>query len=108
MAREAASVDVADDMTKLKQDIVQLRDDLSAISKQMAKVGQASLAQARATGADKVDELRAELERTYQRLRDQGEAGMAEVERTVQERPLVSLLAAFGLGMILTKLFERR
>ncbi len=107
MAR-ATTPDLADDLAKLKEDITRLRDDLASVSEHVAGLGRSSYGQAKTAGIDKIDELRQELERTYERLRAQGEASVADVERQVQERPLLSLLAAFGIGMLATRLLARR
>lgn len=108
MARENATITESSDMSALKQDIEQLRSDLASLTKHIKGLGQNAVAQARSAGADRVDELRGELERTVDQLRQQGEASVAKVESVIQERPLLSLLAAFGVGMLMTRLLERR
>ena len=56
----------------------------------------------------KVEELGADLERAADALRRQGQASIAQVEDTIKERPLLSLLAAFGAGVLIARLLGRR
>jgi hypothetical protein len=37
-----------------------------------------------------------------------GHDALVGVERTVHDRPLTSLLAAFGIGLILSRILDRR
>ena len=109
MAGQTTSTNKAsDDLGALKADIGKLQSDLSSLTKHMKDIGGSAVADAQKAGTDKVDELRDELERTAQRLKRQGEASVAEVEKTIQERPLLSLAAAFGVGMLITRLLDRR
>lgn len=107
-ARQSESLEnVSDDMGKLKDDIAALRADLSSLTKSMKSMGNSAVGDLQALGAEKFDELRAELERTSGEVRQKGEASVAEIERAVRERPLMSLLAAFGAGMLITRLMDR-
>ena len=108
MARQStASSDASDDMEKLRDDIEKLRADLSSLTKHMKEAGGSALEDAQALGAEKLEELRAEIERASGKVQQQSAASIAEIERTVQERPLLSLLAAFGAGMLITRLMDR-
>lgn len=97
-----------DEFGSLRSDIERLRSDLAALSKDFKGVGSAALTEAQRVGADKIEAMRGEVERTAQWLRKQGAASMTEVEHTIQQRPILSLLAAFGAGMLITRLMERR
>jgi ElaB/YqjD/DUF883 family membrane-anchored ribosome-binding protein len=109
MARQDSSTDaVASDLGDLRADIEKLRGDLSALAKHMKEFSGSAVAEAQRAGSDQIDVLRTELERTAQQLKRQGEASVAEVEKTIQDRPLLSLAAAFGIGMLVTRLLERR
>ncbi len=109
MARQSTSSnDASDDLSKLQDDIEKLRADLSSLTKTMKDLGGSALEDAQNLGAEKLEELRGEIERASGRVRRQGEASIAEVERTIKEKPLLSLLAAFGAGMLITRLMDRR
>jgi hypothetical protein len=49
-----------------------------------------------------------QLEQTAGRLGNQGRVSVAEIERTIRERPLTALLAAFGAGLLFARLWDRR
>lgn len=108
MARQSASSgDSADDLDKLKDDIDNLRADLSSLTKTIKGMGNSAVEDVQALGAEKLDELRAEIERATGQVRRKGEASVAEIEQAVQDRPLMSLLAAFGAGMLVARLLDR-
>jgi ElaB/YqjD/DUF883 family membrane-anchored ribosome-binding protein len=68
----------------------------------------AALARAQTAGALKIEEFGVDLERAADALRRQGQASIAQVEDTIKERPLLSLLAAFGAGVLIARLLERK
>lgn len=105
--QSGSSAEVSDDLDKLKDDIAALRTDLSSLTKSLKSMGNSAVGDVQALGAEKFDELKAEFERASGEVRQKGEASIAEIERAVQERPLMSLLAAFGAGMLITRLMDR-
>lgn len=108
MARQTSdSSDTTENLSKLKDDIDALRDDLSSLTETIKAMGNSAVADAQSLGAEKLEELRAEIERASGEARLKGEQSIAEIERTVQERPLMSLLAAFGAGMLIARLMNR-
>lgn len=106
MARETKTE--GDEFELLKRDVAALRDDLKVMSEHLKTIGETAVRGARARGAAKIDEARAELDEMVKELRQHGQDSVDSVERAIQDRPLVSVLAALGLGLILARLFERR
>jgi ElaB/YqjD/DUF883 family membrane-anchored ribosome-binding protein len=100
--------DAAEDFEAIRKDLDTLRTDVAALSRHLKGLGEGKLEQLRAVGGDKIDVLRAELEQTVDQLRRHGQESVASVERTIQDKPLMSLLAAFGAGMLIARLLERR
>lgn len=96
------------DLGTLKEDIARLREDLASVKSTLATLGKRSAAQAKAAGSAKVDELQDEIERIMDDLQLRGRDTLAGVEKTVHERPLTSLLAAFGLGFLISRFLDRR
>ena len=96
------------DVNALRKDIEALRGDLESLAKNIKSMGEGKIQQASALGTAKIDELRSELERRVDDLREQGRESVATVERTIQEKPLMTLLAAFGAGMLIARLLERK
>jgi len=98
----------ATDLDQLKQDLDQLKLDLSELKDHLAEFGSQQAVGIRAQGEAKIMALRDEVDRVAGDLQLQGRETVARVEQAVQERPLTSLLAAFGVGMLLSRLLERR
>lgn len=107
-AASANAGDPSDDLAAVKRDVEALRADLASLVKHIRGLGEAKLDQAGAAGSDAIEAVGAELQRTAEQLRRQGQASVAEVERTIQERPLMALLAAFGAGLLFARFWDRR
>ncbi len=109
MAREVETATKADqELDAIKEHVEALRTELATLTKHVKGLSSAALARAQTAGALKIEELGADLERAADTLRRQGQASIAQVEDTIKERPLLSLLAAFGAGVLIARLLERR
>jgi ElaB/YqjD/DUF883 family membrane-anchored ribosome-binding protein len=100
--------DPAADVEALKADLARLRDDLSALRKDLTGAASERFGEAREAGKAKLDAMRTELDRLTAELKGQGVATLDEAERLIRDRPMTSLLAAFGIGLLLGHLFDRR
>jgi ElaB/YqjD/DUF883 family membrane-anchored ribosome-binding protein len=109
MARETETVTKADqELDTIKEHVEALRTELALLTKHVKGLSSAALQRAQTAGALKIEELGADLERAADTLRQHGQASVAQLEGTIRERPLLSLLAAFGAGMLIARLLERR
>lgn len=91
----------------LRGDLAKLREDFSAIPGTGRDIASDSVAAAR-------ESLRQETEKLLERLRTvgdevggQGREVIDEVGRTMKERPVTSLLVAFGSGLVLGWMTQR-
>jgi ElaB/YqjD/DUF883 family membrane-anchored ribosome-binding protein len=101
---DPGNIDVATlqrDIAKLREDLMNLRDHLSEGVKQRTD-------EVRVAAEQRIGELREELERLSGDLQGHGRDAMVGLERHIQERPITSVTIAFGLGMILSRLFLGR
>lgn len=80
----------------IKKDIEQLRNDLAALAKSYKAAGEQ---QARAG----LDSARG----SYNDLRDEASRRTQDVGSEIEARPFTSVLAAFGIGLVLGKLIGR-
>ncbi len=78
------------DMDSLKADISSLSDSVKHQTRHQARAGYAK------------------AQEYGQKARHQAEHGAQVFEDQIEERPLVSVLTAFGVGFILGKLLDRR
>lgn len=96
------------EMKDVRNDLHQLREDLDAIRHDLARLSQASVD----VGKEKVHRAREraeeKLEDAYARVRHEGERAFDTVQQTVEERPITSLLTAFGVGMLMGKLMSEK
>ncbi len=96
-----AQEQLGQDINNLKEDVTKLRSDLSQLGKTLLEKGKHETD----TAKDKViEELKSEL----QAARSKGKETVESVEQQIQQKPFISLLIAFMIGLILGKLFERR
>jgi ElaB/YqjD/DUF883 family membrane-anchored ribosome-binding protein len=95
---EPASFDtIVDDLGTLKRDIARLMDQM----KTGAVDGASEAAQ------NLLNQLNERASDIYDNLSDQGERSVKAISRQVEERPITSLLVAFGVGMIVSRLLSR-
>jgi len=109
MARETDAATKADqELDAVKEHIQALRAELAILTTHIKGLSNAKLEQAQSVGSLKIEELGADLQRAADALRQQGRASVAQFENTIREKPLISLLAAFGAGVLLARLLERK
>jgi ElaB/YqjD/DUF883 family membrane-anchored ribosome-binding protein len=109
MARETDAAAKADqELDAVKEHIQALRTELATLTTHIKGLSSAKLEQAQTAGTLKLEDLGADLQRAADELRRQGQASIAQFESMIREKPLVSLLAAFGAGMLVARLLERR
>lgn len=97
----AENKDLGKDVDVLKEDISRLKDDLSSIAETLLEKGKAE------TGAVK-DRLGERVGDEFQSARAMGMEKVESIEDQIREKPLMSLLIAFVLGLFLGKLFDSR
>ena len=89
------------DVETLKEDISKLREDLSGIAQSLLDRGKSETESAK-------DRLSEGLSDEFQAARDKGKETVESLEDQIREKPLLSLLIAFVIGLFLGKLFDRR
>lgn len=99
---------VKQEIDTLKSDVAKLRDDIgelvSALVDLVGDKAAATRTRVESEAKERLDELRAALERA----RERGGRAVGQMEHQIEERPLLSVLAAFGIGLILGKLLDRK
>jgi len=92
------------DLSEIGDDIAALRDNLASLLEHLKN---GSIDTAKGTTADVVQRLSDETQRIYRTIRAEGKRSVETISQRVEERPLTSLLLAFGLGMISSRLVSR-
>ena len=81
----------------LRADIDKLKSDVSTLMETLGKIA----GEGRQEGARRVREAR-------ERVAAQAEQSLQAVETQIAERPFISVLAAFGVGLVIGRLLDRR
>lgn len=96
------------DTGRLEADIEQLKADLKRLNETLVGLGRDSLDVVQTESAVRLEALRKEADAIARRLKSTGQNQYEAIEAQVQEKPLLALLAAFGLGLIISRLIDRR
>jgi len=89
------------DLEILKKDISKLREDLSGVAKSLLEKGKSETEAAKGRLSEGV-------QNEFQVARDKSKETVESLERQIKEKPMLSLIIAFILGLFLGKLFDRR
>lgn len=92
----------------LKSDLGRIRDDLSEIAQALMDASKSEMSETRerlqSMAQQRLETVRSALESA----KGQGKSTTEMLQRTIEERPLVSIAVAFGVGMMLGSLMNRR
>lgn len=108
MAASGSGKSSDNDAATLKEDFERLRQDFQTLRGHLNEMGGRRLDEAGARSREQLDEIEAMMRSFGQDVRTRGEFGQARLEQTIMERPLTSLLAAFGVGMLISQLLGGR
>ena len=100
--------DVKADASDLAGDIAQLRKDLEKLSGSIMGLGRDGIAAAQKGGAEQLGAWREDVGDLATSLKKQSQHQLDAVEGQIRERPLLTLLAAFGVGLLVSHLIDRR
>ena len=89
MTTGASRNDLSSDMNALKKDLAALRDDLAGMATSLGKEAKHRAAAARDSVQESV------------------QSSLSSAETCVRERPLTSVLVAFGAGVLISKLLSK-
>jgi len=92
------------DFDAIAADLAALKRDMAALMSQLKSGG---VQGAKEAAEDTLDELSEQASRIYDKLAAQGERSAEAISRKVEEQPIASLLIAFGVGFIVSRLLGR-
>lgn len=86
------------------QDVQALRDELGQLRKDLSAMAGTLKGMAGDLGADTLDRVR----ETASKVRARAESAAGDVTDTIEQRPLLSIVTAFVIGLLLGVLFGRQ
>lgn len=104
----AEKQELRQDMQTLRDDVTKLRSDLSGITQRLLEAGKDEAGMARYKLEAEVRKLLEEVSQTLGQTRERSRKAVEGVEQKIGERPLISLIIAFIVGLLLGKLFDRK
>ena len=93
---------------KLDQDIENLKDNVAKLRADLSQITQTLLEKGKSETEVAKDRLIEELKYELEAAKAKGKETVETVESQIQEKPFMSLLIAFIVGLVLGKLFDRR
>lgn len=106
--RQMAKSDLREELESLKADMSKLRGDVAHLLETLLETGKSSAASAKADLESRLHERLDELRSALKRGRDKGEQAVHEAKHRIETRPFLSIFTAFGIGLILGKILDRR
>jgi ElaB/YqjD/DUF883 family membrane-anchored ribosome-binding protein len=103
-----AERDVQKDLDAVKEDLSKLRSDIADLTQKLLDIGKSEAGSARDRIETEARTLVRDLRQTLNETGAHGRRTVESVEQLLVEKPVVSLLAAFGMGFLVGKLLERR
>ena len=103
-----AERDMQKALEAVKEDLSKLRSDIADLTQKLLDMGKSEVGSARNRIETEARNLAQGLRQTLNDTGEHGRRTVESVEQLLAEKPFVSLLAAFGLGLLFGKLLERR
>ena len=97
-----------DDIDVLKKDIDELKAALKGLTGDLKGLAETRSDSAAKKAGEKLGEIREDVAGAAQKIAYQGRQSAEAVADAVKDRPLQSLIVAFGVGLLLSRLLDRR
>ncbi len=97
---------VSKDFDILKEDVARLRSDLSSTTKKLIELGKDETGAAKEKAQLEASKLLNELESAVDESKEKGRRALDSVEDKITEKPFLSLLIVFILGLFLGKIID--
>jgi ElaB/YqjD/DUF883 family membrane-anchored ribosome-binding protein len=94
------SHDVEGEFGAVKDDLARLRADVANLSAAIRELTSDTV-------HDQIGSLKGRLDRLTHDAKDQGRQALDDLADRIEERPVSSVLIAFGVGILLGRLFDR-
>lgn len=107
MSQEASSSQLEQGWQNLKVDMNKLRSDLAEVAQALMESGRAEAGEARTRLQEMAQQRLENVRQALDSARERGRDATDMLKQQVEEKPLMSLLVAFGAGMLLGAILKR-
>jgi len=94
------SHDVEGEFSAVKDDLAKLRTDIANLSAALKDLTSDTV-------HEQIDSLKGRIDHIAHDAKDRGRQAMDDLADHIEERPVSSVLIAFGVGILLGRLFDR-
>ncbi len=102
------AADVKKMVDHLREDMTDLRRDMGDVASKWQEKGRAAAAEAGHTLKERASEQAEHLKHAWEVTRDRSRQGIERTEQTIHDHPWTSIAIAFGVGLVIGKLLDRR
>jgi ElaB/YqjD/DUF883 family membrane-anchored ribosome-binding protein len=103
-----AERDFEKEFEALRSDLGKVRADLAGVVEALKDSGKARAEAAKDSLGELLGRFQEEFREALGVAREKGRSSVETVEHQMEQRPLLSLFAAFGAGLLLGKILDRR
>lgn len=100
-----------DEYNQVKQDLQQLRDDLAKLTRAVTEGQKGNISSLRdeihRESREAFDQVRQKGNEAVERAKTAGDKAIHDVEKKIEERPLLSIVIMFLIGVLVGKLLDR-
>lgn len=96
------------DFDSLQRDLSALRQDFSALIDSLRAEGQNGYDAGRERIGAGISDISDRAGRLYDEFSERGQEHLHAVQRQIEERPVLAVAAAFAVGFLASRLFDRR
>lgn len=100
-----------DEFSQVKQDLQQLREDLAKLTRAVTEGQKSNISslrdEIRKESRQAFDQVKEKGNEALHRAKDAGDKAIHEVEHKIEERPFLSVLIMFLVGVLVGKLLDR-
>lgn len=100
-----------DEYNQVKKDLQQLREDLASLTKAVSEGQKSNISslrdEIRRESREALDNVRQRGTDAFNRAKDVGDKAIHDVEHKIEERPFLSVIIMFLVGVLVGKLLDR-